>query len=69
MYSKIEFLTKDLNYINEVNQFIKDWFSDKDYIISKSRFCSSNSRFIKCFSVCIILWFIENEKIKMYVIY
>lgn len=36
MYSKIEFLTNDLNYINEVNQFIKDWFSDKDYIISKT---------------------------------
>ncbi len=36
MYSKIEFLTKELNYINEVNQFINDWFSEKDYIISKT---------------------------------
>lgn len=36
MYSKIEFLTSDSIYINEVNQFLYDWFDEKDYIISKT---------------------------------
>jgi O-succinylbenzoic acid--CoA ligase len=36
MYSKIEFLTSDSIYINEVNQFITDWFDEKEYIISKT---------------------------------
>ena len=36
MYSKIEFLTSDSIYINEVNQFLNDWFDEKDYVISKT---------------------------------
>ena len=36
MYSKIEFLTSDSIYINQVNQFLYDWFDEKDYIISKT---------------------------------
>ena len=36
MYSKIEFLTSDSIYINEVNQFLYDWFDEKDYIKSKT---------------------------------
>ena len=36
MYYKIEFLTSDSIYINEVNQFLYHWFDEKDYIISKT---------------------------------
>jgi O-succinylbenzoic acid--CoA ligase len=36
MYSKIEYLTSDSIYINEVNQFLYDWFDEKEYIISKT---------------------------------
>lgn len=36
MYSKIEFSTSDSIYTNEVNQFINDWFNEKDYVISKT---------------------------------
>jgi len=36
MYSKIEFLTSDSEYINQINQFIEEWFNEKDYIISKT---------------------------------
>jgi O-succinylbenzoic acid--CoA ligase len=36
MFSKIEFLTTDLEYINQINQFIRDWFNEYDYIVSKT---------------------------------
>ena len=36
MYSKFEFLTSDSTFINEVNQFVNDWFDEKEYIISKT---------------------------------
>ncbi len=36
MYSKIEFLTSDSIYIKEVNQFLNDWFDEKDYVLSKT---------------------------------
>ena len=47
MYSKIEFLTSDSIYINEVNQFITDWFDEKEYIISKTSGSTGNPKEIK----------------------
>jgi O-succinylbenzoic acid--CoA ligase len=36
MYSKIEFLTSDSEYINQIKLFINEWFNENDYIISKT---------------------------------
>jgi O-succinylbenzoic acid--CoA ligase len=36
MYSKIEFLTSDSIYINEVKQFITNWFDEKDFTVTKT---------------------------------
>jgi O-succinylbenzoic acid--CoA ligase len=34
MFTKIHYQTTDLNYINEVNQFINDWFNEDEFIFS-----------------------------------
>ena len=47
MYSKIDFLTSDSIYINEVNQFINDWFNEKEYVISKTSGSTGNPKEIK----------------------
>jgi O-succinylbenzoic acid--CoA ligase len=36
MYPKIIYQTSDKIYINEVNQFIEEWFNDKEFITTKT---------------------------------
>jgi O-succinylbenzoic acid--CoA ligase len=47
MYSKAEFLTGDSEYINQINQFIYEWFNEKDFIISKTSGSTGTPKEIK----------------------